>query len=106
MSQKIEDSTREQVAIFLPLAISKAANSYRDFMEVEKDKNASQKFAEHHKAGKVAIAHLELLLRLARWADLPGDQAAEQLEELEAMISASSSNNEAAAEEAEDEDLA
>ena len=35
-----------------------------------------KKFAEHHSACKVAIAHIELLIKLARWADLP-DVAAE-----------------------------
>lgn len=66
MAVSIENQSREQIAEFLPEAIATALNSYRDYMEKE-DHN----FKEKHTACKTAIAHIELLLKLARWADLP-----------------------------------
>lgn len=71
----IEQQTREQVAEFLPRAISKALESYHSFMkgEVFGDTAPSdaKDFSEAHKAAKVAISHIELLIKLAKWADLP-----------------------------------
>lgn len=67
MTSKIEQASRKQIARFLPDAIAKAINSYDAYV-----KNSDSKdFAELHKSCKVAIAHIELLLKLARWADLP-----------------------------------
>ncbi len=73
MPDKIESATREQVAEFLPRAIKKALTSYHNFMGNEVPGDAKG-FSQHHSACKVAIAHVELLLDLARWADLPGDE--------------------------------
>ena len=72
----IEHSTRQQIAEFLPEAIRLAVRSYREFMETEEylDKDANimkRQFATHHKEAKIAISHIELLIKLARWADLP-----------------------------------
>jgi hypothetical protein len=72
----IEHSTREQIAEFLPEAIRLAVSSYRQFMMTEEDldENANIKkreFATHHKEAKIAISHIELLIKLAKWADLP-----------------------------------
>lgn len=72
----IEQVTREQIAEFLPEAITLAVNSYRQFMKTEEDldKNANivkREFATHHKEAKIAISHIELLIKLAKWADLP-----------------------------------
>lgn len=33
-----------------------------------------KEFADFHKAAKVAISHVELLIKLAKWADLPDDK--------------------------------
>lgn len=71
MKQTIEDRSRQQIAAFLPDAIARALTSYRLFMEREIDKDVPKAFSEHHGACKVAVAHIELLLKLARWADLP-----------------------------------
>lgn len=64
----IEHSTREQIAEFLPEAIALAVGSYRDHMSKPIKKT---EFEAHHKQAKVAISHIELLIKLARWADLP-----------------------------------
>lgn len=77
---KIEAATREQIAAFLPEAIRLAVESYRSFMEKSADNSDIKKFADHHKSAKVAISHIELLIKLARWADLPDGQLAGGLE--------------------------
>ena len=69
MTVKVEEATRQQVAVFVPAAIQKAVESYYHFMDLEIEATA-KKFAEHHSAGKVAIAHIQLLLKLAQWADV------------------------------------
>jgi len=71
----IEQQTRAQVAAFLPRAISKVLESYHSFMKGdvfgEKSNPDTQDFSDAHKAAKVAISHIELLIKLAKWADLP-----------------------------------
>lgn len=88
----IEHATREQIAEFLPEAIRLAVSSYRQFMKTEEDldKDANivkREFAIHHKEAKIAISHIELLIKLAKWADLPdkaviGDAEASYLQGL------------------------
>ena len=64
----IEHSTREQIAEFLPEAIALAVGSYREHMSKT---IPTEDFESHHKKAKVAISHIELLIKLAKWADLP-----------------------------------
>ena len=78
MTVKIEEATREQVAVFLPEAIRKTIDSYHAFMEGEIE-SGGKKFAEHHSAGKVAISHLQLLLKLAQWADVESGVGAAEI---------------------------
>ena len=78
----VEQATREQIAAFLPEAIQVAFASYKEHM-----RKPITQFDEHHKQAKVAISHIELLIKLAKWADLPdknivGDIEAEYLESL------------------------
>lgn len=80
----IEHSTRQQIAEFLPEAISLAVASYRTHMGTPID---AKGFESHHKQAKVAISHIELLIKLAKWADLPdkeivGDTEANYLQGL------------------------
>ncbi|MGH1375607.1 MAG: hypothetical protein ACRBCK_04580 [Alphaproteobacteria bacterium] len=67
---KIEIRTRKQISEFLPDAISTALLSYQTFSERE-ELEEPKAFKAHHDACKVAIAHIELLIKLAQWADLP-----------------------------------
>lgn len=69
----IEAATREKIAEFLPDALATAFSSYHLFSqrEIEKQGDVSKNFNAHHAACKVAIAHIELLIKLARWAELP-----------------------------------
>ncbi len=87
MTNIFDEATRKQVADFLPDLINMTLQSYYDFMKdgpdteaddanetasgqnpKSKKKNNSKKFTEHHSAGKVALAHLELLFKLGRTA--------------------------------------
>ncbi len=67
---QIEMLTRRQIAEFLPTAIETALTSYQLFSESDSLDNAKD-FKAHHDACKIAIAHIELLIKLAQWADLP-----------------------------------
>ena len=69
-NDKIEDLTREQISDFLPDAIARALRSYYQFSQQDAP-NEAKEFSAHHSACKVAIAHIELLIKLAKWADLP-----------------------------------
>jgi hypothetical protein len=66
---KTETGMRQRIAEFLPGALEKAIISYENFMEQSHDDEG--KFKSHHDACKVALAHIELLVKLAKWADLP-----------------------------------
>jgi len=68
--KKIEDETRARIAEFLPGAIAKTLGSYEKFSGQDAPFEAKE-FTAHHNACKVAIAHIELLIKLARWADIP-----------------------------------
>ena len=72
--KKIENDTRKRIATFLPDAIAKALTSYHIFADTDIP-NEAKGFASHHSACKIAIAHIELLIKLARWADLPDGKA-------------------------------
>jgi len=74
MMTKIEDDTRRNIAEFLPSAIAKSLESYARFSDQEAPGEAKD-FTAHHNACKVAIAHIELLIKMARWADVQTDSA-------------------------------
>lgn len=79
--------TKAHIATFLPQAIEKSLQSYHLFMEQEVPDDAKG-FSAHHSAAKVAIAHIELLLKLAQWAQLPGQDFDDEdkAQELAAML--------------------
>ena len=65
------DSLRAAIARLVPEAMERAVGSYRDFVTVSVPLEAKE-FKDHHTAGRTALVHLESLLRLARWAAIPG----------------------------------
>ena len=65
--------TKEQVREFLPGAVQKACASYQEFMQKEVASQDAKDFSAHHNACKVAIAHVNLLLKLAEWAEMDTD---------------------------------
>ncbi len=78
MHDTIGSATRMQIAAFLPAAIEKGLESYHRFSARAAPDDAKE-FAAHHNACKVAIAHVELLLKLARWADIDESEPADDL---------------------------
>lgn len=72
----IEEATREQVAKFLPDLIEKAFKSYEEFMSANIDTTPAG-FSKHHMAGKVALAHVHLLLKTAQLIDVKIEGAEE-----------------------------
>ncbi|CAK0739913.1 conserved hypothetical protein [uncultured Gammaproteobacteria bacterium] len=78
---------RRSVARLLPEAMERALGSYRRFAEVDVSL-ITKEFKEHHQAGRVALAHLDALLKLANWAsgDENADAAGRVQAEVEAMI--------------------
>lgn len=77
MRINIEDQSRTQIAAFLPEAIRAALTSYQRYSESMSPQD-EKSFKEHHTACKVAISHIDLLLKLARWADLPDGRSGDQ----------------------------
>lgn len=73
---RIENKTRESIAAFLPDILDKALLSYAAFAENNAPGDEAKDFTAHHNACKVAIAHIELLIKLARWADLEDEARA------------------------------
>ena len=69
-TKTLESLTRDQIAHALPHAIEKAIASYHNFSGQD-NSETPKLFGDHHNACKAAIAHIELLLKLARWADIP-----------------------------------
>lgn len=65
------DSLRTAIARLVPEAMERAVASYRDFVTLGVPLEAKE-FKDHHTAGRTALVHLESLLKLARWAALPG----------------------------------
>ncbi|MFP4313383.1 MAG: hypothetical protein ACLFR0_03555 [Alphaproteobacteria bacterium] len=82
---QLEEQTRRDIAAFLPEAIETALESYRSFAQEQatspvssEDVEVTEKFKKHHDACKVAIAHIKLLIDLAKWADLPDARLADE----------------------------
>ncbi|OIN86847.1 MAG: hypothetical protein AUJ12_04355 [Alphaproteobacteria bacterium CG1_02_46_17] len=69
----IEENTRAQLAEFLPRALEKALNSYHRHMNKDVESQGFC-FSTFHKDAKVAISHVELLIKLAKWVDQAGEE--------------------------------
>ncbi len=82
---QIEEDMRLHISEALPAALITAMESYQFFLEREIPDEAKE-FKAHHEACKVAIAHIELLIKLAQWADLIKDDDQEDHKFLRMMI--------------------
>lgn len=70
----LREEMRDRVAAFLPLALKTAIKSYKAFSrqpESNETPALACDFKKHHDACKVAIAHIELLVKLAKIVGLP-----------------------------------
>ncbi len=62
----IEARTRAQMAKFLPSAINKATITYRTLTHMNLNEKDAAEYKKHQEACKVAVAHIHLLVKLAR----------------------------------------
>lgn len=84
MKQKtpeISAQARAQIAQTLPSAMEKAINSYHNFID-ENDNEKSTEFKNRYVAAKVALSHIEMLIRLSDMVGAMDDQTQNQLEVL------------------------
>ncbi len=82
MTHDIEKQARDQISEFLPHAIGTALKEYQEFIRSVPEVEESKKFSAQYSACKTAIAHIDLLLKLAKWAELPDplkDQSARDI---------------------------
>lgn len=86
MTDPFTPDIRDQIAMFLPQALENAIQSYDEFLkrkeeaadncsaeeteERKKERSPSDDFKKHHDACKVALAHMELILKMADKAGL------------------------------------
>lgn len=89
-SAKPTEEMRDKLSHFLPDALKTALKSYRNFYGQTGGFEDAKEFSAHHTACKAAIAHIELLIKLAKWAELPDPSKAqaerEEKEQAELML--------------------
>ncbi|MCU0983877.1 MAG: hypothetical protein MUC89_02890 [Acetobacteraceae bacterium] len=66
---------KAQISAQLETAASRVIESYQSFMNDEPEAGDARAFAAHHAACKAALAHLDLLLKLARLAGVDTEAA-------------------------------
>lgn len=74
MSKEIDEAMSlplEQTAAFLPEALRVAITSYHAYCKEGPRDAKPKEFEEYHKGAKAAVAHIELLVKLALRAQLP-----------------------------------
>lgn len=73
MTPDIDEDARQRIAAFLPDALMRALNSYMAHVPAKPsgDNMTGKNFEEYHKGAKAALAHIELLYKLARLLRLP-----------------------------------
>lgn len=77
--------SRERLASFLPAAISKALDSYHTFSgRIAPDD--PKEFSAYHAGCKAAISHVELLFKLAKWANIADEIAPEKNQQLDNLL--------------------
>jgi|GEM_PF-285553 len=74
------EEVRTQFSGVLPSLIQSTTHSYEAFTTLEVPEDAKG-FAAHHAACKAALSHVELLTKLARWAENTEEGAAPTLSE-------------------------
>ncbi len=85
MKQKtpeIEHHARAQIAQTLPSAMQKAIDAYHNFID-DNDNKKTAEFKNRYTAAKVALSHIEMLIKLS---DMVGSMDDETHNQLEALI--------------------
>jgi hypothetical protein len=84
MKQKTPEigaQARAQIAQTLPLAMEKAIDAYHNFID-ENDNKKSSEFKNRYAAAKVALSHIEMLIRLSDIVGAMDDETHNQLDVL------------------------
>ncbi len=81
MAIKFEDKARSEITDILEETIDRAVTSYYCFAKKIFKEEESKDVTEYHKSCKVALAHLDLLIKLARWVDKTGMDEAPDIDE-------------------------
>lgn len=68
----MDDGVRAHIRALIAPVLERMAEEYRIFAESDPDEKDAKRFAARHAAGRAALAHIDLLLRLARWAEAKG----------------------------------
>jgi hypothetical protein len=63
------DTFRHNLSAHLPGFLDKATNGYRLFINAVDPPVDAKDFATHHAACRAALAHIQLLVSLARWVE-------------------------------------
>ncbi|TQF77715.1 hypothetical protein FK498_11455 [Elioraea sp. Yellowstone] len=91
------------IATQIDQAIERAIASYHAFARDEPHSTDPKEFAAHHAACKAALAHLDLLLKIARITETPAPGAGETPDDRLALIAEARSAIGAAAGDEDDE---
>lgn len=75
------------IAAQVDQAIERAIASYHAFARTEPMSADPKEFAAHHAACKAALAHLDLLLKIARITETPAPGATDAADDRLAMLS-------------------
>lgn len=77
IKKDIDEKTKKQISEFLPNAIAETLKSYEIFMAYPIGVEPKD-FSLHHSSCKAALTHLELLLKLAKYAASGEDEQNDQ----------------------------
>ena len=76
-----EEYARSEITAILKETTEKAIASYYCYARKDFQNDMAKDFTEYHKSCKIAAAHLDLLIRLARWADKSETAKEENIDE-------------------------
>ncbi len=85
MPDYLNKKSREHIAAFLPNALSKALHSYHEFIDSDIPTD-SKGFAAYHSAAKIAISHVELLMKMAKSSAPPPKEIKDNDGDISSMI--------------------
>lgn len=71
----MDEAARAHIRALIAPVLERTAEEYRVFAESDPDEKEAKRFAARHAAGRAALAHIDLLLRLERWAAIPETSA-------------------------------
>lgn len=84
MAKKIKESIPDMVKDFLPEAMDMAMKSYQRFLQDQMGGRGEQDvFGKNHTAGKAAVAHIQMLLKLSQQVDVKETESGISVSEIE-----------------------